>query len=176
MDVEGEYFGLNKRVNCMPEILKRQLDYGMSQGIDGICVRVDRGKHSVRNQPSEVNLWALGLLASGRATTVDQIWKAWATRRYGPEAGLAVIPILRHTTNVLQQALYIENFSFFDPRTPLGSAKVANPFRHNSNPHRWSDEYKPIHQRLIQGDPAAIMDRDPRPACRAMARRATADK
>ena len=115
-DVEGEYFGLNKLVNCMSGLLQRQFDYGMSQGIKGICVRVDRDNQSVLHQPSEANMWALGLLASGRATTLEQVWKTWATNRYGSDAGLAVIPALIHTTEVVQEALYIENFSFGDGR------------------------------------------------------------
>lgn len=156
-DVEGEYFGLNKLVNCMPELLQRQFDYGMSRGIQGICVRVDRGNQSVLRQPSEVNMWALGLLATGRATTQDQIWKTWATNRYGYDAGLAIIPALIHTTEVVQEALYIDNFSFYDPRQRLGPAGEEDPFQHPANPQFWSDKYQLLHDRLVKGDSAIIV-------------------
>jgi hypothetical protein len=156
-DVEGEYFGLNKLVNCMPGLLQSQFAHGMSQGIKGICVRVDRGNQSVLHQPSEVNMWALGLLSSGQTSTMDEIWKTWAIHRYGAEAGPAVIPALINSTDVVQAALYIDNFSFFDTRNPLGPANEIDPFQHPANPHLWSDEYKSLHDRLVMGDPAEIV-------------------
>jgi len=155
-DVEGEYFGLNKLVNCMPALLQSQFAYGMSQGIKGICVRVDRGDQSVLRQPSEVNMWALALLASGQTSTVDDVWKSWATHRYGKEAGPAVIPALIHSTDVVQEALYIDNFSVFDTRNPLGPADDIDVFQHLANPHLWSDQFKALHDRLVMGDPAEI--------------------
>ena len=156
-DVAGEYFGLNKLVNCMPELLQRQFDSGMSKGIQGICVRVDRSNQSVRQHPSEINMWALGLLATGRATTPDQIWKTWATNRYGSAAGLALIPALIQTTEVVQEALYIDSFSFYDPRKRLGPAGEADPFQHPANPQFWSDKYRLLHDRLVKGDPAMMV-------------------
>jgi hypothetical protein len=118
---------------------------------------VDRGRQSVLHQPSEVNLWALGLLASGQVRTVDEIWNTWAVRRYGSAAGPAVIPALIHSTDVVQEALYIDRFSFFDPRLPLGPAGEKDPFQHNANPQYWSQECKPRHDRLVAGDPAEII-------------------
>jgi hypothetical protein len=155
-DVEGEYFGLNKLVNCMPELLQRQFAYGMSQGIKGVCVRVDRGNQSVLHQPSEVNMWALGLLASGEVSTVDEVWKTWAIHRYGDKAGPAIIPALIHSTDVVQETLYIDNFSFFDTRNPPGPADEIDAFQHLANPQLWSDKYRSLHDRLVMGDPAEI--------------------
>jgi hypothetical protein len=151
-DVEGEYFGLNKLVNCMPALLQRQFEHGLAKGIDGICVRVDRGSSSVKDQPSEVNMWTLGQLATGTATTVDQVWKRWATQRYGEQAGAAVIPALKQSTDVVQEILYCDRFSFFDSRSTPGSPGDADAFRHLSNPHLWAVEFKPLHQRLLAGD------------------------
>ena len=47
---------------------------------------VDRDDYNVLFQPQEVNLWALGMLASGAADNADDIWKSWATHRYGDKA------------------------------------------------------------------------------------------
>src|SRR6185437_10088858 len=52
-DVCGEYWMRDRIANCMPALLKRQFDYGLSKGVDGICVRVDRDNSSVLDQPSE---------------------------------------------------------------------------------------------------------------------------
>jgi len=128
----------------------------MSQGIKGVCVRVDRGNQSVLHQPSEVNMWALGLLASGEVSTVDEVWKTWAIHRYGDKAGPAIIPALIHSTDVVQETLYIDNFSFFDTRNPPGPADEIDAFQHLANPQLWSDKYKSLHDRLVMGDPAEI--------------------
>jgi hypothetical protein len=151
-DVEGEYFGKNKLVNCMPALLQRQLAYGVSHGIEGICVRVDRDGQSVLHRPSEVNMWALGLLSSGQCNSVDDVWKTWATRRYGNKAGSAIIPTLLYSTDVVQEALYIDNFSFFDSRQRVGPASEPDPFQHLANPQFWSEDYQSLHDRLVQGD------------------------
>jgi hypothetical protein len=153
-DAAGEFSGLNKLVNCMPDLLLEQWDYGKSQGISGICVRVNRGAQSVLHQPSEVNLWTLGQLSSGQATSVDQVWQTWAAQRYGPKAAPAVRPILAGTFEVIRQTLYLDHYMFFDSRKPMGSPAQADPFRLPSNPQFWSAALKPVHDRLVMGDPA----------------------
>jgi hypothetical protein len=70
---------------------------------------------------------------------------------------LAVIPALIHTTEVVQEALYIENFSFGDPRRQPGPAGEKDPFQHPANPQFWSDKYQLLHDRLVKGDPAMIV-------------------
>jgi hypothetical protein len=154
-DVEGEYFGKNKLINCMPGLLQRQLAYGVKQGIRGICVRVDRDDQSVLHRPSEVNMWTLGLLSSGKCGSVDDVWKTWAARRYG-KAGSAVIPALADSTDVVQEALYIENFSFFDSRQRVGPASEPDPFQHLANPQFWTKDYQPLYDRLVRGDAQEI--------------------
>ena len=82
-DACGEYFLRDNVANCMPELLKQHFDHDMKHNISGICVRVDRDNSSVLHEPSEVNLWALGMLAAGATDKVDDIWSAWATNRFG---------------------------------------------------------------------------------------------
>jgi hypothetical protein len=152
-DVVGEFSGLNKLVNCMPELLREQWDYGKSQGISGICVRVKRGAQTVLHQPSEVNMWTLGQLSSGQAASVNEVWKTWTNQRYGLKAGPAVIPILADTFVVIRETFYIDHYMFFDPRKPMGSPTQADAFQIPSNPQFWSAELKPVHDRLVMGDP-----------------------
>ena len=81
-DVEGEYFLHNQVANCMVGMLKEQFERVVGQGAEGIVVRVDRYDDSVLFQPSEVNLWALGMLASGATDSEEEIWNKWAAYRY----------------------------------------------------------------------------------------------
>jgi hypothetical protein len=45
-------------------------------------------------ETQEVNLWALGMLASGASKSAEDIWQRWAVHRFGEKAaaGLFVRP------------------------------------------------------------------------------------
>jgi hypothetical protein len=152
-DVAGEYFLKSTVPNCMPDLLKRQFDYGVSKGIQGICVRVDRDDASVLHEPNEVNLWALGMLASGAADNVDDIWQAWATNRFGKAAAPGVIRTLRPAGDVVAEMLSIGSFSFGDTRRfpPLGDEDFLGQLHQN---WWWDDKYSDEHFKAEAGDEA----------------------
>ncbi len=154
-DVAGEFFLLNHVANCFPDLLKTQLDYGMSQGINGICVRVDRWDIDILDHPNEVNMWTLGLLASGKATTVDECWHAWATARYGEKAAPAVIKALKTSTQVVQEALYAERFIFFHPRRKFWRGN-EDPYSTKGEVWRWDESYLPDYNAALAGDLAFV--------------------
>ncbi len=154
-DVEGEYFLHNAVANCMPELLKKQFDYAVSKGAQGICVRVDRADDSVLFQPSEVNLWALGMLASGASKSVDDIWNRWATYRYGSQAAPVIIRALKPTEEVVAEIVSIGPFTFGDTRRfpPLPDEEV---FTQNWQNWQWDKDYLPAYHEAETGDAAFI--------------------
>ena len=129
-DVAGEYFLMDSAANCMPDLLKTHFDYGLKYGVDGICVRADRFNMNILNEPQEVNLWTLGMLANGKTDSVDDAWTAWATARYGKDAAAGVIHALKPTLKVITECLNIGSFSFGDtrgfPPTPDKDAFLKN--------------------------------------------------
>jgi hypothetical protein len=151
-DVDGEYFMRDHVANCMPALLKRQFDYGIAHNISGICVRVDRDDTSVLDEPNEVNLWTLGMLASGASNNLDDIWSAWATNRYGAAAAPGVIRALKPTSDVVAEALSIGPFEFGDTRAfpPLGNQELFNMPSQN---YWWDPAYVPLHDKAELGDP-----------------------
>ncbi len=152
-DVMGEYFLTDSVALCFPDVLKAQFDYGLKHGVDGICVRVDRGSAEVLHAPQEMNLWTLGMLASGKASRVDDIWKAWAEKRYGKDAAAGVIRALKPTYQVMAEALNIGSFSFGDTRSfpPPNGDKDA--LLTNWANFRWDDSYIPEYKLGLAGDP-----------------------
>lgn len=154
-DVAGEYFLLDHVANCMPALLKEQFDYQMTKGIDGICVRVDRWDAQVLYEPSEVNLWTLGLLAAGKTDNVDDVWKAWATFRYGPEAAPHVIAALEPTQFVVTECLNVGQFSFGDTRRRFPRA-IKDAFHTNWANWRWDADQKPEYELARRGDPEHV--------------------
>jgi len=152
-DVAGEYFLRNTVANCMPELLKKHFDYGIQNNVSGICVRVDRDDASVLNQPSEVNLWTLGMLATGASDNLDEIWNAWAANRYGPSAASGVITALKPTGGVVSEMLSVGPFSFSDPRWPLPLAD-EDVFGDLWQNWWWDKSYLPARDAAEDGDPA----------------------
>ncbi len=151
-DVAGEYFLRNYVANCMPQLLKRHMDYDMQNNISGICVRVDRENDDVLNQPNEVNLWTLALLADGASDNLDEIWKAWAVSRFGDAAADGVIKALKPTGDVVAEMLSIGPFTLGDTRLfppPLGDEDFLGQQWQN---WWWSDRYTAAHQQAETGD------------------------
>jgi hypothetical protein len=156
-DVDGEYFLRDHVANCMPALLKRQFDYGIAHHISGICVRVDREDSSVLDEPNEVNLWTLGMLASGASNNLDDIWSAWATNRFGAAAAPGVIRALKPSGDVVAEMLSIGPFEFGDTRKfpPLGDEDIYGMLNQN---YWWNAAYRPLHEQAEWGDPAFTQD------------------
>ena len=152
-DVAGEYFLRSSVPNCMVDQLKRQFDYGISKGISGICVRVDRDDDNVLHEPNEVNLWALGMFATGATNDVDEVWRAWATNRFGRDAAPGVIRALKPAEGVVAEMLSIGPFAHGDTRSfpPLGDEDFLGQLRQN---WRWDDRLAADHERAERGDEA----------------------
>jgi dienelactone hydrolase len=159
-DVAGEYFLLDAVANCMPDVLKGCFDYDRHHGAAGIVVRADR-YHSgseVTDQPQEVNLCALGLWASGKADSVDEVWDRWATQRFGPQAAPGIIRALKPTSQVLTECLNIGPFTFGDTRRASPPNGDADAFAGNWESWRWDESYEPLYCRALEGDPQVIQE------------------
>lgn len=150
-DICGEYFLKDHVANCMVELLKAQFEYDVAHGASGICVRVDRDEASVLFQPSEANLWTLGLLASGATDNTEEIWRAWASYRYGAAAADGVTRALKPTQEVVAELLSIGPFSFGDTRRfpPLVNEDA---FRQNWQNWRWDRSYLTALRQAEAGD------------------------
>jgi hypothetical protein len=135
----------------MPELLKKNFDYGMQHHVSGICVRVDRDDDNVLEQPNEVNLWTLGMLADGATDNLDEIWNAWATNRFGPAAASGVIAALKPTGDVVAEMLSIGPFMFGDTRAfpLLGDEDVFGQLHQN---WWWDKSFEPIHEKAEVGE------------------------
>jgi hypothetical protein len=154
-DVAGEYFLRNHVANCMVGLLKQQFDYAMSKGADGICVRVDRDDSDVLFTPNEVNLWALGMWASGAANDEAGVWEAWGKYRYGARAALGVRRALEPTGEVVAEMLSIGPFTFGDTRAfpPLPNEDV---FSQNWQNWKWDKSYGKAHSDAELGESAFV--------------------
>jgi hypothetical protein len=150
-DVAGEYFRRNFVANCMPDLLKKNFDYGMQHHVSGICVRVDREDDNVLEQPNELNLWTLAMLADGATDNLDEIWNAWATNRFGAPAAGGVTAALKPTGDVVAEMLSVGPFMFGDTRQfpLLGDEDFLG--QHHQN-WWWDEKFEPAHEKAEVGD------------------------
>lgn len=154
-DVAGEYFLKSSVPNCMVDLLKRQFDYGMSKGIQGICVRVDRDDDNVLHEPNEVNLWTLAMLAGGVTDKTDDIWTAWANHRFGEWGAPGVVEALKPTAEIVSEMLSVGPLAFGDTRIfpALGDQDFLGNMRQN---WQWDDKYLDAYRKGETGDPAFV--------------------
>ena len=159
-DVEGEYFLHNQVANCMVGMLKEQFERVAAAGAEGIVVRVDRGDDSVLFQPSEVNLWALGMLASGATDSEEEIWDKWTAYRYptlNVSQRASLIGALKPTSDVVAEIVSVGPFTFGDTRRypPLPDEDL---FNQNWQNWQWDSAYVPAYQNAEHGDAGFIED------------------
>ncbi|HVT82301.1 MAG TPA: hypothetical protein VHM90_16785 [Phycisphaerae bacterium] len=164
-DVAGEYFLTNSVANCMVDLLHRQFDYAVAKGAQGICVRVDRGDDSVLFEPSEVNLWALGMLAAGATSDGNEIWNRWATYRYGASAAPGIVKTLKPTSEVIAEMLSVGPFTLGDTRLYSGATRsylpqpTADIFSQNWQNWKWDPaKYSPIRDQAETGDSGFVAE------------------
>ncbi|HUO06854.1 MAG TPA: hypothetical protein VM008_00850 [Phycisphaerae bacterium] len=159
-DVEGEYFLHNQVANCMVGMLQKQFEKVVGQGAEGIVVRVDRYDDEVLFQPSEVNLWALGMLASGAADSEEEIWDKWAAYRYPTLSGadrMTLIGALKPTSDVVAELLSAGPFTFGDTRRypPLPDEDA---FNQNWQNWQWDASDVPAYEKAEHGDAGFIAE------------------
>jgi len=153
-DACGEYFLKDALANCMVDLLKKQFDYGLSKNVQGICVRADRDDASVLWEPTEVNLWTLGLLAGGVTDKAEEVWSRWATYRYGAAAAPGVIRALQPTEQVVAELLSVGPFTFGDTRRSPALPDDEDIFLTNWQNWRWDQSLLPEYYKAAEGDAA----------------------
>jgi len=154
-DLCGEYFQKTYLANCFPDQVIRQFNHGLSNGIVGVCARVDRADCNILGYPQEVNLWALGLAASGQTDVVSNIWGNYANHYYGPAAAPDVIKALEPTGAMVAEAQNVGPFTFGDTREyPPFADRDA--FDCNWSNWKWDASLIPLYERTRDGDPLII--------------------
>jgi hypothetical protein len=140
-DLCGEYFKLTYPALTFPEKIKRNLTFGISKGITGVCARVDRFDHEILGKVQEMNLWTLGMLSSGKTDSLDTIWKAYITETFGAVAVSGMSDVLQPTEQVLAEALCVGPFTFGNTRnaTPPVAMDSSDEIGDNAFSNLWSN-------------------------------------
>jgi len=155
-DVAGEYNKLDHVACAFTDTLEERLKYAESHNCDGISVRVDRYGATCWGQAQEANLWFLGLWASGRSRSQDEIWKRYATALFGDEAAPVMIRALRPTGDVVAEAICVERESFGYSRDVVPMRNPENPFDVLHSPAKWDESLVPVYKKIVAGDPEII--------------------
>ncbi len=196
LDITGEYFRVTYVPNCFTANLERRFEYWREQGVDGISVRVSRDPrpgawweplqfaHNVYAEPNEVNLWALGYMALGKADPVEQAWIDFTHTYFNDSIADRVISILEPQGAILAEALNTGAQPFGCGRLLIpgewtmngqhcacadtiavkydddDDMLYRNPFYHKYSPHVWHPELAEQYHRIRKGDPEVIRQKE----------------
>ena len=125
IDIVGEFQRLTHLPNAFTEESARRLSHWQDLGLDGMSVRVTRVEtteeppwrrfHTVRGEAQEANLWTLGLLATGEAADLNDVWRAYTEHRFGEAAAAVMEDTLRPTHEVVDAGIYVDREIFGSP-------------------------------------------------------------
>jgi hypothetical protein len=143
LDLMGEYYGQGVVPCCFPEEIKRYIQYLKKEGVKHIVGRVDRMGVRTMDTASEVNVYAMTKFMQEPDASIDDVYKEWATSKWGTKTAKAVIPGLKRTFEIAKKAFYIDQhlqshwqfpdflmlkwdrfFGYFKPGEPLRRAKL----------------------------------------------------
>lgn len=111
-DGVGEYWGGSRIPYCYPEEIQYRLLNALenNKNIESVGMRVfdyfDFG--SLFGNYNEINFFALSKLALNPTTPVEEIWKEWATKKFGEKAAPKIIEALKRTDDIGKKVYYFK--------------------------------------------------------------------
>lgn len=115
-DGAGEYWGQTLTPYCFPEEIQARVQHALSHNpsINTLSMRTNWVYGSIFGRPNEINFYALAKLAEDPFTPIEQIWKGWATERFGEKAADKVISALKRTDDIGRKIFYVEGMWVFN--------------------------------------------------------------
>jgi hypothetical protein len=119
-DCFGEYLGRSQIPYCYPERMQARLRWALSESaaLDAVRGRVNfsdrwnvaKSRH-LFDTPNEINLVALAALAEDPGRSMSDVWREWATDRYGAAAVEPVIQALRRTPEIVRNSMFFHGMT-----------------------------------------------------------------
>jgi hypothetical protein len=108
-DGAGEYWGQCLTPYCYPQEIQQRLWHALDHNpsIEALGMRVVWHHGHLFAAFNEVNFYTLSRLARDPYVPIEEIWNAWATTRFGPEAAPRVISALQRTDEIANRIYYI---------------------------------------------------------------------
>ena len=131
-DGAGEYWGQSLMPFCYPEEIQARVQHALANNtsINTLGMRINWSNGTLFGKPNEVNFYALSKLADDPFTPVEQIWKGWATERFGAKASDRVIAALRRTDDIARKIFYIYGMWVFNHSSfadlPYAESHIVN--------------------------------------------------
>jgi hypothetical protein len=115
-DGTGEYWGQALIPFCYPEEIQARLQHALwlNPNIRTLHMRVNWEYGVLFGKPNEINFYALKRLAEDPFTPIEQIWKDWATERFGEKPADKVISALKRSDDIGRKIFYIEGMWVFN--------------------------------------------------------------
>jgi len=112
-DTFGEGFRGKTHVVVLPAAYYAgHLQRAAAHGGRGAVFRLDHSAYprSIFASPSEFNVWLTSRLLWSPAQSLDDLWREWATRRYGEAAAPQVVEALRRSADIWEHSVNTRGF------------------------------------------------------------------
>lgn len=108
-DGAGEYWGQCRIPFCLPEDIQFRLQHALNYNtnITDIGMRVMWQFDNLFDNYNEINFYALSRFAKDPWVPVEQVWKDWATERFGKEAAPALVTAFMRTHDIGARIFYV---------------------------------------------------------------------
>ncbi len=109
----GEFRGKTHTV-CLPAAYyARHLRHAAAHGSSGAVIRLDHSAYprSVFASPNEFNVWVTAQLLRDPQQPLDDLWRQWASGRYGEAAAAGVVAALRRSADIWEHST--NSFGFY---------------------------------------------------------------
>ncbi len=107
IDLGQEFTGKSQILHCEVDYVERALAHARACGVVGAVARVERYQFHALDTPNDVNVYAFNRLLVDASAIPDDLWREWATARYGGKAAPHVIAALRRSCDITNYTLYV---------------------------------------------------------------------
>ena len=146
-DASAEYMGRNFIVWAAPHYFQYRWKHAVQfPQVVGYNVRLDHSGYDALFTPNEINIYALSKLMDDPAYDMEQLWREWASKKYGEEASAAAMEILRPTFDMVNK-LYFPQGVWFGNHSKLTHYEYAE----NRIPYiaQWDKSWQPLVDELM---------------------------
>lgn len=155
-DLGYEFLGLSTIPYIDLGYLKGRLDYGISKGIVGAVLRIEREKWRAVDTPNQANIDVFSKMLLSPTADPRKLLANWIADRYGEKAVPYLLPAFERTFETVNKSYFVLGFWATTNHSMISSYKSAMELLHWVTTAKWDASYKSVEQELFNPTSATL--------------------
>jgi alpha-glucuronidase len=147
-DLGYEFLGLSTIPYIDLDYLRYRLDYGLSKGIDGGVLRIERLRWRSTDTPNWADVEVFTKVLMDPQADQKELFRQWIASRYGSEAAPYVVSALNRTFDIVNKSYFVLGFWYTNHSIAPGFNYTNDRIGGWSNA-RWDPRKKTLEQALL---------------------------